>query len=807
LSWLYSSTDFAVTTGKIMGKVLRRTGLPLLGGNVVAVQVTRLSEGGLVESRQELVSVVSDFRMTGDGQYEIPGLTPGEYVVFLEPLDPSFVEASGVGPYEDRPIGFAKDYYNGADESAADDPLQKVTLTVQAGRTVTEVNLVANELVNRLDLLTDDGEMTYEFPAGFRFPFFGKVYTEVAVNSDGNLTFSGGDGIPGEPRTESRFLRGLPRVAPLFTDLDPTAGGAVSASFTAGEMTFTWDGVPEFSDFGKRPGNKFSVSLQDNGNIRFKYQEITVTPDDDSSYPSQGLQVVAGITPGRSTSGKSQDLSAAAPMVRVADAPIYEVYPGQTFDLANTELLFATSSSELFFPFYRGDSQSFSGYAVTNFAAESALLQFEGRDAEGALLPFLGNPHLEQIEPGKQIAKLGSEFFGISHTVPQSGWIRAVSSTPEVGSFFQFGNGMSGPLTKMDGSIALTSQSKTLFFTRLYDGDAVVPALQGAQNAVTYLSVANPNAESIRLRFRLYGLLGNVVAPDIDRTLPAYGVLFESVHALFGVGYPISDGHVRVDVIQGPGAVGFEMIELADTLMGLNAVYGNSQTISYSAQMANGTAGNASYFTSLKVVNTSSLNRFVTITAYGSQGGSLGPIIGFTLPSNQSFQRDAGTIFGLGPAIGAATVGSIVVSADGDGVIGDVVFGEPNTLDYAAALPLQTVLFKKAVFSQVANGTLDPANPSLEYFTGNAFFNPNDDSAKVTVKVFSRDGVQVGDTYTTTLEARQRLSDLVANLVPGAAKLMRGSIRVESTQPLVAQQLFGNGTLKFLSAVPPRVIE
>ena len=95
LSWLYPEADFRAGTGTITGKILRRTGGPFLGANVVAVQV----DGAGMESVEEVVSVVSDFLLSNDGSYELPGLPPGDYVVFIEALDTQFTGGSSVGPY------------------------------------------------------------------------------------------------------------------------------------------------------------------------------------------------------------------------------------------------------------------------------------------------------------------------------------------------------------------------------------------------------------------------------------------------------------------------------------------------------------------------------------------------------------------------------------------------------------------------------------------------------------------------------------------------------------------------------------
>jgi hypothetical protein len=167
------------------------------------------------------------------------------------------------------------------------------------------------------------------------------------------------------------------------------------------------------------------------------------------------------------------------------------------------------------------------------------------------------------------------------------------------------------------------------------------------------------------------------------------------------------------------------------------------------------------------------------------------------------YQKSAGEIFGLGTPFVPAVSGSIKIEADGPGVIGDVLFGDSDDLHYAAALPLQTELFTRAVFGQVANRSRPDS--SLSTFTGLAFYNPGDQRADITVRVFDRNGEQQG-VKTISLDAGERFSDVVAVWIPATAGQEQGFIVVESTQPIVAQELFGNPVLDYLSAVPPTVL-
>ena len=165
----------------------------------------------------------------------------------------------------------------------------------------------------------------------------------------------------------------------------------------------------------------------------------------------------------------------------------------------------------------------------------------------------------------------------------------------------------------------------------------------------------------------------------------------------------------------------------------------------------------------------------VQFAAIGPDGGALvKPFQRVFLPG-QALEQDAADLLGIpGPV-----EGSLHLTASGDGIIGDVVFGDPEELSYAAALLLQNRRFLEAVFSQVAN---------LEgFFTGLALYFPGTGTAQVTLQ----------------LEAGVRLSELLVDLIASTAGQVGGSIRIRSDQGLVAQELFGTSGLSLLSTVPP----
>lgn len=138
----------------------------------------------------------------------------------------------------------------------------------------------------------------------------------------------------------------------------------------------------------------------------------------------------------------------------------------------------------------------------------------------------------------------------------------------------------------------------------------------------------------------------------------------------------------------------------------------------------------------------------------------------------KDFTKDVRDLFGaLVP-----TTSSIRIEASGPGVIGDVIFGDVFASRYAAAMPLQTRKFTRAVFSHVAN--------ALNFFTGIALYNPGSHPAEVTVEVFSDQGVMTGQT-SFQLGRASRISKLLAELVPSTAGQAGGYFLSEALSRLL----------------------
>jgi hypothetical protein len=144
--------------------------------------------------------------------------------------------------------------------------------------------------------LGDDDSVRVPLPASF--PFYGARYSELFVNSDGNLTF-GAEDRSSTARNVARFLSGPPRIAPIFDDLDPSSAGGVYRRVDGDAVIVTWCDVPEFGGLANRVN--VQVRLNADGAIDVVYG-ATANP----------TSAVVGLSPGETGIFAPIDVSVAA---------------------------------------------------------------------------------------------------------------------------------------------------------------------------------------------------------------------------------------------------------------------------------------------------------------------------------------------------------------------------------------------------------------------------------------------------------------------------------------------------------------
>ena len=179
ISHFYPGPTYSTTYGLITGTIYFSDAASAAQGvNVVARQVDDPTTAG-DESRRVTFSAVSGLYFTSNpgqtvtdnkgsglgsksagliGYYEIPVL-PGTYTVQVESINNFFVDGSSVGPLNPPVPNPGQDEYWKQNESAFDIPLQRDTITVGAGETVPNVNIILNGTQPTFDQYEDSGAL------------------------------------------------------------------------------------------------------------------------------------------------------------------------------------------------------------------------------------------------------------------------------------------------------------------------------------------------------------------------------------------------------------------------------------------------------------------------------------------------------------------------------------------------------------------------------------------------------------------------------------------------------------------------
>jgi hypothetical protein len=288
LSTLYPAAGFFSSTGTIAGTIYapngstRVTGVNVIARNVAAPFTDAVSaiSSDFTDSTSQADPVV--------GTYTMNGLTPGAtYAVFVDQILAGGFSTPPLGP-----LPGPEEFWNGVDESsngATDDPSVYTGITAVAGSPAAGTDVIFNAPPpGQIDLGDDDTE---ELFLPFEFTLCGQSFNSVWVNSNGSLTFGGGDTDFSESASE--FLAELPRVAMLWDDLNPSQGGTVSFSSTQNTFTVRFEDVPEFFSTG---ANTFEATLDRSSNhIDVEYGAISAT--DGLAGVSCGGAVASGFEP------------------------------------------------------------------------------------------------------------------------------------------------------------------------------------------------------------------------------------------------------------------------------------------------------------------------------------------------------------------------------------------------------------------------------------------------------------------------------------------------------------------------------
>lgn len=560
-----------------------------------------------------------------------------------------------------------------------------------------------------------------------------------------------------------------------FSDLDPNLRG-LARSGGLGAVDASAHGARADSEnefmFGSGPARRLVAEMRPEGPMAFQ-----VIPGGQSGSlfsPNHASQL------GRWLTNQYHPL-------RLTDA--------QVADGALLEQTFAPAQFRSTFPLYTGSETRFTAFAMANLLEIGASAELINWRPDGSMADFPSNPATVGLGANRQTARLGSEFFEVIDNAFQDGWVEmsvrpntpSAPGAPFIGSFFQTGNGQG---TLLDGGTSIAGLSQRMVFTRVHEGTGV---LQG-QDFATIVYISNPGAEPIQLEVSLRqqaqgaAARGTSEAQTITREIPARGQFAFNPTLEFGL-ESIERGYLEARVVEGEGAVGFQLVAAGDgeSIAGLNAAAGNGNDRLFAAQLA---FFPDIIFSDISLINTSEFERNVTLEARPRDGEPAPTPVDIVLAPGELFQADAAEVFSDAESFS----GSLAVRADGIGVVGDVFLGRPGDVRFAAALPMQTQPFTAAVFGQVAN--------IGDFFTGLALFNPNDSATEVTIEVFTLLG-DLNGSATVQLAAGSGISQTLAELVPASEEQTGGFIVLRSQNPIVGQEIFGTFDQRLQSAVPP----
>ncbi len=176
-------------------------------------------------------------------------------------------------------------------------------------------------------LSLQDDDSTASQTLAFPFQFYGRPFTSVFINSDGNLTFEEPDHESTE-RGITRLSTGVPRIAPFFADLDPSAGGGVFVSNSIEAMSITWCAVPAF---GLPQTMTVQATLFPGGAIEFRFGASSLA------------EGIVALSPGRTELFSNLDLRGGAQPPAATAAFGERFVPSSSLDLvAASKRFYAT---------------------------------------------------------------------------------------------------------------------------------------------------------------------------------------------------------------------------------------------------------------------------------------------------------------------------------------------------------------------------------------------------------------------------------------------------------------------------------
>ncbi|NBV98707.1 MAG: hypothetical protein EBR67_04240 [Proteobacteria bacterium] len=161
----YPKNQIVNNSGTITGRLINGN-QAVLGANIIAYNINN--------PLQQMVTSASDVDGLGQGNFVLPYLSPGSYVIKVEPIAADFTSGSSVGLHNppDNPSSIPKSFYNGSE-----DVLQDIDLNSALSQAF-KIDVVAGENINNIQINLGESE-----PANFELS--GKAINQVIFLTEG----------------------------------------------------------------------------------------------------------------------------------------------------------------------------------------------------------------------------------------------------------------------------------------------------------------------------------------------------------------------------------------------------------------------------------------------------------------------------------------------------------------------------------------------------------------------------------------------------------------------------------------------
>ena len=146
---------------------------------------------------------------------------------------------------------------------------------------------------------------------GKQFPFYGILYDTIYIGTNGYITFTQGDTTARISLTS--LATELPRIAPLWADLEVVDTGEIYYNRFEDHHLVTWNGAGQPSYGGI---STFQAALFDDGRIVFAYRKV------------KAQSALVGISPGRSDA-EPQPVDFSSPPAEKVNGAFFETFGKQ----------------------------------------------------------------------------------------------------------------------------------------------------------------------------------------------------------------------------------------------------------------------------------------------------------------------------------------------------------------------------------------------------------------------------------------------------------------------------------------------